>query len=74
VELAGYIYDCMAHPTLRKRKHGCLSGISKAGHPWFTLQQKCQLKALTLKHTQIKVPNLIGPHTCSLKTVSISGE
>ena len=31
-ELDGYIYDCMQHPTMRKRKHGCLSGVSKAGN------------------------------------------
>ena len=43
-ELDGYLYDCMQHPTLRKRKHGCLSGISKAGNSWFTLQQACKLE------------------------------
>jgi hypothetical protein len=37
-ELDGYTYDCMSQPTLRKRKYGCLSGISKAGNAWFTLQ------------------------------------
>jgi len=50
-ELDGYLYDCMQHPTLRKRKHGCLSGISKAGNSWFTLQQACKLECLSLKHT-----------------------
>lgn len=37
-ELDGYMYDCLAHPNLRKRKYGCLSGVSKAGNTWFTLQ------------------------------------
>ena len=72
-ELDGYIYDCMAHPTMRKRKHGCLSGVSKAGNAWFTLNEKSNLESLNLKHTQIIIPSLIGPYQSVLNTIKLSG-
>ena len=63
----------MAHPTMRKRKYGCLSGVSRAGNPWFTLQQKAHLESLTLRHSSIMVPTLIGPHQCQLASVKLAG-
>ena len=72
-ELDGYTYDCMTHPTLRKRKFGCLSGISKAGNTWFTLAQESKLERLVLTHSTVEIPTLIGPFSCKLQAVKLSG-
>ena len=72
-ELDGYVFDCMQHPKQRKRKLGCLSGVSKAGNYWFTLSREAQLEKLCLKHTQISIPTLIGPFQCSFKAIKLSG-
>ncbi len=72
-ELDGYVYDCMTHPTLRKRKFGCLSGVSKAGNTWFTLAQESKLEKLVLTHSTVQIPTLIGPFSCKLNSVKLSG-
>ena len=72
-ELDGYYFDCRQHPTQRKRKYGCLSGISKAGNPWFTLKKEVRLETLSLKHSQIHIPSLIGPFGSNLRSVKLAG-
>ena len=72
-ELDGYLFDCRDHPTQRKKKNGCISGVSKAGNHWFSLSRPSVLHSLTLKHTRVHLPTLIGPNSCKIKEIRLSG-
>lgn len=72
-ELDGYLFDCRNHPMQRKKKNGCLSGVSKAGNHWFSLQKPSTLKNLSLKHSKLYMPTLIGPNDCRVEKITLSG-